>query len=66
MKQAKHPWGLHGHPVCGNCARTIRVRHDAASVACTERLQMMPVDHMDFCEDYLALAAARRSADAPA
>jgi len=57
MKQAKQHKGAHGHPACGNCARTIRVRNDSKSVACTSRLQMMPAGHSDICEDYRAVAA---------
>jgi hypothetical protein len=52
MKQAKQHKDAHGHQACGKCARTIRIRHDSKNVACTARLQMMPADHVESCEDY--------------
>jgi len=56
VKQAKQHSGAHGHQACSNCARTIRIRGDSNKVACTARLQMMPANHSDHCEDYKAVA----------
>jgi len=58
MKQAKHPKGLHGHPACGNCARTIQLRHDAGKVACTAHLTVMDADRNAECAEYEAIAVS--------
>lgn len=56
MRQAKHPKGLHGHPACGNCVRTIALRHDAGKVACTVHLTVMDVNRSGECAEYQAAA----------
>lgn len=57
MKQAKHPKGLHGHPVCGNCARTVPLRHGVGKVACTAHLTVMSIEHGAECAEYMAIVA---------
>lgn len=52
MKQAKPHSGKPGRFVCGNCARTIKVRHDPDNVVCLAHLHFVPASHEADCADF--------------
>lgn len=53
MKEAKQHKAMYR---CGNCAKTIKLRHDADNVACTAHLTIMPTDHVMDCGEYEPVA----------
>jgi hypothetical protein len=52
MTQAKPHSGKHGHSVCGNCARTIKVRNDSDNVVCLAHLHFVSASHEADCVDF--------------
>ncbi|HEX5364457.1 MAG TPA: hypothetical protein VFW59_09315 [Gallionella sp.] len=60
MKQAKQRNGKQEHTVCGNCARTIKVRHDSDNLVCLAHLHFVPTSHDADCEDFKPHAASEK------
>lgn len=52
MKQAKPHVDKHGRRVCGNCARTIKIRHDANHLVCISHLHFVAAAHEAECDDF--------------
>lgn len=52
MKRAKQLGGAYARPTCGNCDKTLKIKHDMNNVACVAQLKIMPADHPGECEYY--------------
>lgn len=52
MKQAKSHLGKHGRGVCGDCLRTIKIRHDSEHVVCLAHLNFVSTKHEADCEEF--------------
>ncbi len=52
MKQAKSHLGKHGRGVCGDCLRTIKIRHDSEHVVCLAHLHFVSTSHEADCAEF--------------